>query len=153
MLCLSGLCWIAIIVFIIVVLHGIYREFVHRRMYKEIEKTTMFKCRGLLGSYLYGEMAGYQIRYQSYQKFGGGKNDSLWVIKITIVHPKKLFPSHIDNTNSEVIRVLNIIRPKAIGISKNKKLLIEIEGLPQNKDEILQLVQASLLLAKIIDCG
>lgn len=154
MLITSICCWVGIIIFIILVIHGIYRDFKHRKMYKEIQKTTMFKSKwGLLGPYLSGDMGGFKIRYKSEQKFSGGKDEELWIIKITIIHPKRLFPSHIDKSDHDVIRALNIIRPKSIVIKKNRNMEIEIAGKPENNEEILHLVRTSILLAKTIDCG
>jgi hypothetical protein len=123
-------------------------------MYREIQKTTMFKSRfGLLGPYLSGNMAGYNIQFKSEQKFSGKKEDSPWVIKISIMHPKKLFPSDIDRSNPDVMRTLNILRPNTIHIHKNRKLNIELNGKPENNEEILHLIQVSILLAKTIDCA
>ncbi|MBA3045954.1 MAG: hypothetical protein KKH41_02960 [Candidatus Thermoplasmatota archaeon] len=153
-ICLSAMCWVVIILFIVIFIHGIYREFVHWRMYREIQKTTMFKSKfGLLGPYLKGNMAGFEITYKSAQKFSGKKNESLWKIFITITHPNKLFPSTIDKTNPDVIRTLNILHPDSISIKRNRRMDIELSGKPENNEEILHYIQVSILLAKTIDCA
>lgn len=152
MIVTSICCWICIFCGIILLFYGIYRDLIHRRLFKSIHKETDMKYHlSLFAPTLTGTLGKFKFSYKVEQSLFG--SESGWVIKVILYHPDKLFQSDLNPSDERTINAYHNLNVKEAKIIKNKKLIIRSDGKPESKEDVLNFIHQSVLLAKSIDCS